>query len=242
MFHFSNTAMDVVMRNRKQEDTELCFCLLPPILFSPVIEISCQTNPLSWVKDSISRNQLFTGTPWPKRVTPPPGRIPFMKTYADKHFFTAKKKEQREEWWSHVRGPGQSHVLQLPTQPMLVQQTGLKQHSCRCPCSVQGSWTRWPLRVPSNSNKSMILLLSAEWVPTQSISHWNVHDSGAVCRTALQANTPMVLHTSCTRAGGTSRGDVLSVSHLTFVPETGKAHFVPTAPGPACLPPHAHPS
>ena len=98
MFHFSNTAMDVVMRNSKQEGTELCLCLIPPILFSPVIEISCQTNPLSWVKDSISRNQLFTGTPWPKRVTPPPGRIPFMKTYADKHFFTAKKKEQREEW------------------------------------------------------------------------------------------------------------------------------------------------
>ena len=30
--------------------------------------------------------------------------------------------------------------------------------SCRCPCSVQGSWTRWPLRVPSNSNDAMIPL------------------------------------------------------------------------------------
>ena len=29
--------------------------------------------------------------------------------------------------------------------------------SCRCPWSLQGSWTRWPLRVPSNSNDSMIL-------------------------------------------------------------------------------------
>jgi len=29
--------------------------------------------------------------------------------------------------------------------------------SCRCPCSVQGCWTRWPLGVPSNSNGSVIL-------------------------------------------------------------------------------------
>ena len=29
--------------------------------------------------------------------------------------------------------------------------------SCGFPCSLQGSWTRWPLRVPSNSNKSMTL-------------------------------------------------------------------------------------
>jgi len=29
--------------------------------------------------------------------------------------------------------------------------------SCRCPCSLQGSWSRWPLRVPSNLNNSMIL-------------------------------------------------------------------------------------
>ena len=28
---------------------------------------------------------------------------------------------------------------------------------CRCPCSLQGSWTRWTLRVPSDSNDSMIL-------------------------------------------------------------------------------------
>ena len=26
-----------------------------------------------------------------------------------------------------------------------------------CPCSLQGSWTRWPLKVPSNSKDSMIL-------------------------------------------------------------------------------------
>ena len=29
---------------------------------------------------------------------------------------------------------------------------------CRCPCSLQGSWSRWPLRVPSDSNDSMILI------------------------------------------------------------------------------------
>ena len=28
---------------------------------------------------------------------------------------------------------------------------------CRCPCSLQGNWTRWPLRVPSNSSNSTIL-------------------------------------------------------------------------------------
>ena len=28
---------------------------------------------------------------------------------------------------------------------------------CRCPCSLQGRWTRWPLRDSSNSNEYMIL-------------------------------------------------------------------------------------
>ena len=28
---------------------------------------------------------------------------------------------------------------------------------CRCPCSLQDSWTRWPLRIPSNSNDSVLL-------------------------------------------------------------------------------------
>ena len=27
----------------------------------------------------------------------------------------------------------------------------------KCPCSLQGSWTRWPLKVPSNSKDFMIL-------------------------------------------------------------------------------------
>lgn len=29
--------------------------------------------------------------------------------------------------------------------------------SCRGPCSLQRSWTKWPLRIPSNSNGYMIL-------------------------------------------------------------------------------------
>jgi len=29
--------------------------------------------------------------------------------------------------------------------------------SCRCPCSLQGSCTRWPLRISFNSNDSMIV-------------------------------------------------------------------------------------
>ena len=28
---------------------------------------------------------------------------------------------------------------------------------CRCPCSLQGSWITWPLRIPSNLNSSVIL-------------------------------------------------------------------------------------
>jgi len=28
---------------------------------------------------------------------------------------------------------------------------------CKCPCSLQGSWTRWSLKISSNSNDSMIL-------------------------------------------------------------------------------------
>ena len=43
---------------------------------------------------------------------------------------------------------------------------------CRCPCSLQRSWTGWRLRVPSNSNDSMILchcvhraVLILLWIP-----------------------------------------------------------------------------
>jgi len=42
-------------------------------------------------------------------------------------------------------GPGPEHLI-----------------SCSCPCSLQRSWTRWPLKVPSNSNHSMIPLLSTK--------------------------------------------------------------------------------
>ena len=35
--------------------------------------------------------------------------------------------------------------------------------SCRCPCSLQRSWTRWPLKVPSNSNNSLIFLFCLSW-------------------------------------------------------------------------------
>jgi len=34
--------------------------------------------------------------------------------------------------------------------------------SCRCPFSLQESWTRWSLRVSSNSNDSMIIRLRVE--------------------------------------------------------------------------------
>ena len=30
-------------------------------------------------------------------------------------------------------------------------------YSCRCPCSLQGRWTRWPLKVSFDLNNSMIL-------------------------------------------------------------------------------------
>ena len=37
--------------------------------------------------------------------------------------------------------------------------------SCRCPCSLQGSWIRWPLKVRSNSSDSMILwFLTKGWL------------------------------------------------------------------------------
>ena len=32
--------------------------------------------------------------------------------------------------------------------------------SCRYHCLLQGSWTRWPLRMPSNRGDSVILLLN----------------------------------------------------------------------------------
>ena len=45
--------------------------------------------------------------------------------------------------------PGSS--LSLPGQ------TRSLQNSHGCPCSLRGSWTRWPLKVPSNSKDSVIV-------------------------------------------------------------------------------------
>jgi len=39
--------------------------------------------------------------------------------------------------------------------------------SCRCPCSLLEGWIRWLLRIPSNSNNSMILWSSKKIAPEQ---------------------------------------------------------------------------
>ena len=57
--------------------------------------------------------------------------------------------------------------------------------SGRCPCSLQAGWTRWPLKVPSNPNHSMILCFlgnlwstSLHQLSTQFLSQlaWNRND------------------------------------------------------------------
>ena len=51
-----------------------------------------------------------------------------------------------------------SDVVDAPS--LIYSSSGWTRHrlSCRHPCSLQGSWTRGPLRVPSNSNDSVKLL------------------------------------------------------------------------------------
>jgi len=53
--------------------------------------------------------------------------------------------------------------------------------SCRCPCSLQRSWTRWLLRVSSNSSDSMIVwnLTARNTVCacTDKESKWNIWES-----------------------------------------------------------------
>jgi len=34
--------------------------------------------------------------------------------------------------------------------------------SCRCPCSSQGTWTRWSLRAPSNTKKFYDFMISSD--------------------------------------------------------------------------------
>ena len=36
--------------------------------------------------------------------------------------------------------------------------------SCKCPCSLQEGWSGWCLLVPSNSNHSMILLVTSNYL------------------------------------------------------------------------------
>ena len=51
--------------------------------------------------------------------------------------------------------------------------------SCRCPCSLQGSRSRWSLKIPSNSNCSVvlwlydsILYLKRPWTPVWELIKW----------------------------------------------------------------------
>jgi len=49
--------------------------------------------------------------------------------------------------------------------------------SCRCPYTLQGSWTRWTLRVPSNSNNTVIL-----WIHKSAIfTHWQCRGGLVSC-------------------------------------------------------------
>ena len=45
--------------------------------------------------------------------------------------------------------------------------------SYACPCSLQGSWTGWPLKVLSNSKDSMILC-SCDWIVVGIFFEWEV--------------------------------------------------------------------
>jgi len=53
--------------------------------------------------------------------------------------------------------------------------------SCRCPRSLQGSWTRWPLKVCSNSKDSMVQCHGPFWPPG--------HTAGS-CSDGCQLTTP----------------------------------------------------
>ena len=66
----------------------------------------------------------------------------------------------------------QRFSLELPTKEVLPPSETFKIRldgalstcsTSKCPCSLQGSWIQWPLRVPSNSNDSVILRLSRSW-------------------------------------------------------------------------------
>ena len=59
-------------------------------------------------------------------------------------------------WWLY-KWMNSPICLHLPSSPTIfIRLDGALStcSSCRCPCSLQGSWIRWPLRITSNSNNS----------------------------------------------------------------------------------------
>ena len=62
-------------------------------------------------------------------------------------------------WWNTGTGCPERCFMPPPWKHSRPGWTGLwaTWSSWRCPCSLQGGWTRWPLKVPSNPNYSMIL-------------------------------------------------------------------------------------
>lgn len=74
------------------------------------------------------------------------------QTSVRKTFFTRVVRHQHrwEKWWmSHPWRHSRSGCVGL----------WATSWSCRCCYSLQGSWTGWPLKIPSNSNDSTILWL-----------------------------------------------------------------------------------
>jgi len=66
-----------------------------------------------------------------------------------------------------------------------------------CPCSWQGSWTGWPLKVPSNSNDSMI---AAMWRSFQQWL-WNVSNSAAAILSLWNWGRECASHRGIERGG-----------------------------------------
>jgi len=68
---------------------------------------------------------------------------------------------------------------------------------CRYPCSLQGSWSRWPLRVPSNSNS--ITVLWKQQIPLDLAFNTDEHRSPGApdAATQVQPSLPLgpIMHT-----------------------------------------------
>ena len=137
------------------------------------------------------------------------------------------KEQLSFRWWS--TGTGCPEMWQMP-HPWRHSKSGWMGlwaiwSSCRCPCSLQESWTRWYLRVTPNSNDPMMV----QWFYANQASScfgllWRVQEGRCFLAWVLRDNERVTYKSSVTASCGSPHSSAV-ITHIVKVCLNGEARL-----------------